>query len=256
MQQKVCMICALLMLVWFAACLRPLLQSSDEHPTNQANLCLSASVCMYSGSCTMLRCCPCPAGLEMLHLVQQIQEAADTDLDTSIHSLAQHRAMDGCLVHPFDPCWLEQSPEESQKAGTKAAKAARAAVRLSSPASPNTSGGQSSMDWSTATRREASDGQPGPAVSSAAVEPSRKRPREREESYEASHAPTPDLDEATLRKPLRYLRRRVQQTRASNPRLAALRGRGGAVATGRQPPKWSWSCRCAVLPAAQEQGGW
>ena len=136
----------------------------------------------------------------MLHLVQQIQEAADTDLDTSIHSLAQHRAMDGCLVHPFDPCWLEQSPEQSQKAGTKAAKAARAAARLSSPASPNTSGGQSSMDWSTATRREASDGQPGPAVSSAAVEPSRKRPREREESYEASHAPTPDLDEATLRK--------------------------------------------------------
>ena len=136
----------------------------------------------------------------MLHLVQQIQEAADTDLDTSIHSLAQHRVIDGCLVHPFDPCWLEQTPEQSQKAGTKAAKAARAAARLSSPASPNTSGGgQSSVDGSTATRRGASDGQPAPAVSSAAVGTSRKRPREREESHEAPHAPTPDSDEATYR---------------------------------------------------------
>ena len=159
-------------------------------------VCMSTSVCMYHGGCTIMSCCP--AGLEMLHLVQQIQEAADVDLDTSIHSLAQHRAIDGCLVHPFGPCWLEQSPELSQKAGAKAAKAARAAARLSSPASPNTSGGgQSSMDWSTVTRRGGSDEQPGPAVSSAAVGTSRKRPRKREESNEASHAPTPDLEEAT-----------------------------------------------------------
>lgn len=136
----------------------------------------------------------------MLHLVQQIQEAADTDLDTSIHSLAQHRGSDGCLVLPFDPCWLEQSPEHSQKAGAKAAKAARVAARLLSPSSPNTSGGsRSSMDWSTATRREASDGLPGPAVSSAAAEASRKRPREPEASYGASQAQTPDLDEATYK---------------------------------------------------------
>ena len=159
---------------------------------------MSAPVCMYRVRCTISHCCS--AGLEMLNLVQQIQEAADTDLDTSIHNLAQHRAIDGCLVHPFDPCWLEQSPEQSQKAGTKAAKAARAAARLSSPVSPNTSGGgQSSMDWSTASRREASDGVPGPAVSGAAAGASRKRPRESEEPCEASQAPTPDLDEATYK---------------------------------------------------------